>query len=76
MSWSTLANSVSRTVSLVDTLDPATIASKGRSGFSSAVSSADNSLANSGPAQATGAYLATACVLASARCAVPKASMT
>src|SRR5882762_6694262 len=60
MSWSTFANSVSSTVSLVDTLDPATIASKGRSGFSSAVSSADNSLARSGPAQATGAYLATA----------------
>ncbi len=76
ISWSTLASKDSSTVSLVDTLEPATMASSGRAGFSSAVSSADSSLTSSGPAQATGANFATPWVLASARCAVPKASMT
>ena len=52
------------------------MASSGLAGFSSAVSSADNSLTSSGPAHAIGAYFATPWVLASARCAVPKASMT
>ena len=76
INWSTLPSSDSSTVSLVDTLEPATMASSGRAGFSSAVSSADNSLTSSGPAHAIGAYFATPWVLASARCAVPKASMT
>jgi hypothetical protein len=47
-----------------------------RAGFSSARSSASSSPASSGPAQATGAKRATPCVLASARCAVPNASIT
>ena len=76
ISWSTFDSSVSSTVSLVDTFEPPTIASNGRAGFSSAVSSAVSSLTSNGPAQATGAYFATPCVLASARCAVPKASIT
>jgi len=76
ISWSTLANNDSSTTSLVDTFEPATMASSGRAGLSNAVSSADNSLTSSGPAQAMAAYFATPWVLASARCAVPKASMT
>src|ERR1700683_2624480 len=74
MSWSTLLNKDARTVSLVETLEPATMANSGRAGFSSAVSSADNSLTSKGPAHTMGAYFATPCVLASARCAVPNAS--
>ena len=76
ISWSTRASSASSTVSLVETFEPPTIATSGRFGLSSAVSSATSSLTSSGPAQAIGANFATPCVLASARCAVPKASMT
>ena len=43
-------------VSLVDTLEPATIATSGRFGCASALPSASISAASSGPAQATGAY--------------------
>ena len=75
-SWSTFATRFSRTESLVDTLDPPTTATSGRAGSCSARSSASSSPASSGPAQATGASSATPCVLASARCAVPNASMT
>ena len=75
-SWSTFAIRLSRTSSLVETFEPPTIATSGRFGFSSARSSASSSAASSGPAQATGAASATPCVLASARCAVPKASIT
>ena len=55
--WSTLDRSASSTVSLVDTFEPPTIASKGRAGFSSAVSSAVSSLTSNGPAHAIGAIL-------------------
>jgi hypothetical protein len=44
-----------RMVSLVETFAPATIASNGRRGCSSALPSASISAASSGPAQATGA---------------------
>ena len=63
-------------MSLVETLEPPTIATSGRAGCCSARSSASSSPTSSGPAQATGAKRATPCVLASARCAVPKASIT
>ena len=76
ISWSTFASSDSSTVSLVETFEPPTIATSGRAGLSIAVSRATSSFTSSGPAQATGAKRATPCVLASARCAVPKASMT
>ena len=49
---------LSSTVSLVDTFEPATIATSGRFGFSSAVSSAISSFISSGPAQATLAHTA------------------
>ena len=52
------------------------MATTGRAGFRSTRSSASSSAISSGPAQATGAYFATPWVLASARCAVPKASIT
>ena len=45
-------------------------------GCASARPSASSSAASSGPAQATGAKRAMPCVVASARCAVPKASLT
>ncbi len=76
ISRSTLPSRFSSTVSLVETFDPPTMATSGRLGASSAFSSASSSLVRSGPAQATGANLATPWVLASARCAVAKASMT
>ena len=76
MSSSTFAASAARMVSLVDTLEPATIAISGRAGAASALPSASSSAAISGPAQAMGAYLAAPWVVASARCAVPKASLT
>src|SRR5687768_9925054 len=68
-SWSTLATRLSSTWSLVETFEPPTTATSGRLGSSSAA-------ASNGPAQATGAARATPCVLASARWAVPKASIT
>ena len=76
ISASTFAASAFRTVSLVETFDPPTIATSGRAGWASALPSASSSAASSGPAQATGAYFAMPCVVASARCAVPKASLT
>ncbi len=77
MSWSTLAAPAPRgSVSLVETLEPATIATSGRAGCASALPSASSSAASSGPAQATGANVAMPWVVASARCAVPKASFT
>ena len=76
ISTSTLAASAFSTVSLVETFDPPTIATSGRAGCASALPSASSSAAISGPAQATGACLAMPCVVASARCAVPNASLT
>ncbi|MNY36043.1 hypothetical protein D3C86_1705020 [compost metagenome] len=76
ISWSTLSARDLRMVSLVETLEPATMATSGRAGWPSARPSASISAASSGPAQATGAYLAMPWVVASARCAVPKASLT
>src|SRR5439155_876344 len=52
------------------------IGARGRAGLASARPSASSSAAISGPAQATSANRATACVVASARCAAPKASFT
>lgn len=75
-SWSTLSASDCRMDSLVDTLEPPTIATSGRLGSCSARPSASSSASSSGPAQATGAKRAMPCVVASARCAVPKASLT
>ena len=76
ISWSTRSDSVSRIVSFVDTFEPATIATSGRFGSCNALPNASSSAASSGPAQATGAYFAMPCVVASARCAVPNASLT
>ena len=75
MSWSTRSASDAKIVSLVDTLEPATIATNGRLGASSAAPSASSSPAINGPAQATGAKRAMPSVVASALCAVPKASL-
>ena len=58
MSWSTLLAKLSKIVSLVDTLEPATIATSGRFGSVSALEIASISAANSGPAQAIGANCA------------------
>ncbi|MNT07985.1 hypothetical protein D3C72_1427090 [compost metagenome] len=58
MSWSTLLDSDCRMVSLVDTLEPATMAASGRLGLASALLMASISADSSGPAQATGAYSA------------------
>ena len=76
ISLSTFSSNDSSTVSLVETFEPPTIASSGRAGFCNARSSASSSPTSSGPAHATLAKRATPCVLASARCAVPKASIT
>ena len=75
-STSTFAASAFRTVSLVDTFDPPTTATSGRAGCASARPSASSSAAISGPAQATFAWRAIPCVVASARWAVPNASLT
>ena len=75
MSWSTFSDSDLRIVSLVETFEPATIATSGRAGAPSALPSASSSAASSGPAQAMGANFAMPCVVASARWAVPKASL-
>ena len=61
-------------VSLVDTLEPATIATRGRLGAFSAAARATSSPAINGPAQAVLAKRAMPSVVASARCAVPNAS--
>jgi hypothetical protein len=76
ISTSTFAASARRIVSLVETFDPATMATSGRAGEASARPSASSSAAISGPAHATAACFARPCVVASARCAVPKASLT
>ena len=76
ISTSTFAASARRIVSLVETFEPATIATSGRAGSASALPSASSSAASSGPAQATGANFAMPWVVASARCAVPNASLT
>ena len=73
---STLPAKALRIVNLEDTLEPATIATKGRLGLAKARLKASNSAAISRPAQAIGANLATPLVVASARWAVPKASLT
>jgi hypothetical protein len=76
MSWSTLSTRFSSSVSLVDTFEPATIASSGRAGCSSALASASSSAMSSGPPAAILAKRIAPCVDACARCAVPNASMT
>ena len=55
MSWSTCFASDLRIVSLVETLEPATMATTGRAGLRITRSSASSSAISSGPAQATGA---------------------
>ncbi|VFS62883.1 Uncharacterised protein [Kluyvera cryocrescens] len=55
--WSAILDRESRTVSLVETLEPPTIATIGRAGSFSALPSASSSAASSGPAQATSANL-------------------
>ena len=55
---STFAASARRIVSLVETFDPATIATSGRRGWASALPSASSSAASSGPAQAMAANFA------------------
>ena len=76
ISWSTLPTSEESSSSLVETLEPATMASSGRAGCSSALASASSSAISSGPPAATGAKRITPWVEAWARWAVPKASMT
>jgi len=76
ISWSTLLASDLRMVSLEDTLEPPTMATSGRFGSCSALPRASISAPMRMPAQATGAYLAMPWVVASARWAVPKASLT
>ena len=58
ISWSTLLAKAFRMVSLVDTLLPATMATRGRRGSDSALAIASISAASSGPAEATLAYCA------------------
>ncbi len=58
ISWSTLSASALRMVSLVLTLEPATMAASGRLGLASALLMASISADSSGPAQAMGAYCA------------------
>mmetsp|Transcript_25106 Transcript_25106/g.53435 ORF Transcript_25106/g.53435 Transcript_25106/m.53435 type:complete len:239 (+) Transcript_25106:735-1451(+) len=75
-SWSTLSERASRTVSLVETLDPPTMATIGRAGSASALARLSSSLERRRPAHATGANFPAPWVEAWARWAVPKASMT
>ncbi len=74
--WSTFSAKDCKIESLVDTFEPPTIATNGRLGSFKARPRAVSSASNNGPAQATGAKRAIPCVVASARCAVPKASFT
>ena len=76
ISWSHFSERALSTSSLVETLEPPTIAAMGRFGVASACSRASSSAASSGPAQAVGAKRATPWVEAWARWAVPKASIT
>ena len=57
ISWSAILDRESRTVSLVETLEPPTIATIGRAGSFSALPSASSSSASRGPAHATSANL-------------------
>jgi len=57
INWSAILDRESRTVSLVETLEPPTIATIGRAGSFSALPSASSSAASSGPAHATSANL-------------------
>ncbi len=76
ISWSQTWLRLFSTSSLVETLEPATMAAIGLAGLFSALPSASSSAASSGPAQAISANLATPWVEPWARWAVPKASMT
>ena len=76
INWSTLSASDSKIESLVETFDPPTIATSGRLGANKARPRASSSACSRGPAQAVGANCAIPWVVASARCAVPKASFT
>ena len=76
ISKSTLSARLSKMVSLVETLLPATIAAIGRAGSFRALPKASSSAAIRMPAHDSGAAAATASVEASARCAVPNASFT
>ena len=76
ISWSTLPTSDDSSSSLVLTLLPATMASSGRAGLASALSSASSSAISSGPPAACFAKRIAPCVDACARCAVPNASIT
>ena len=62
INWSAIFDNESKTVNLVDTLEPPTIATIGRSGLSNALPNASSSADNRGPAQAISANLATPCV--------------
>src|SRR5690554_6917825 len=57
ISWSQISDRLLSTSSLVDTLEPATMAAMGLAGLSSALPNASSSAASSGPAQATLANL-------------------
>ena len=59
ISWSATFDKLSKTVNLVETFEPPTIANIGRCGSFNALPNASNSAANNGPAQATGANCAT-----------------
>ena len=76
MSSSTRDIRDSSTVNLVETLEPPTMASIGRSGEVRAFPSSNNSRLSKGPAHAAGANRITPSVEAWARCAVPNASIT
>src|SRR5690554_4210801 len=76
INWSQISARLFNTSSLVDTLEPATIAAIGLAGLFSALPSASSSAASSGPAQATAANLPAPWVEAWARWAVPIASIT
>ena len=55
ISWSTFLDRLFKMVSLVDTLEPATMAASGRFGLARALLIASISAASKGPAQAMGA---------------------
>src|SRR6056297_1986680 len=76
ISWSTFSISASSTSSLPETLAPPTMATSGRAGLASALSSAATSRASSGPATAVSECRMTPSVEDWARWAVAKASIT
>ena len=55
INWSQTFNKLFKTVNLVETFEPPTIATIGRAGLSITLPKASNSAANNGPAHATGA---------------------